>query len=55
MITQPSINPGPELTSPDQPTLSYAIDHADDIFEMSPDIDLDLASDEPILELTMHF
>jgi len=55
-ITQPSTNPpGPELTTPDQPTPSYAIDHADDIFEMSPDIEIDIASDEPILELTMRF
>jgi len=54
-ITQPSTNPTrPEITTTDQPILSYVIDHAEDIFEMSPDIEIDIASDEPIVELTMR-
>jgi len=53
-ITQPSTNPpGPEKTTTDLPTPSYAIDRADDIFEMSPDIEIDISSDEPIVELAM--
>jgi len=51
MSTNP---PGQEITKPDQPTPYYAIDHADDIFEMSPDIEVDIASDEPIVKLTMR-
>jgi len=68
---QPPINtPDPELTTPDQPrintpglepttldqsTPSYAIDRADDIFEMSPECEIDIVSDEPIIELTMRW
>jgi len=55
-ITQLSTNPrGPEITTPDQPTPSYAINRADNIFEMSPDIEIDISSDEPTLELTIRF
>jgi len=51
----PADSPVPELPTTDQPTPSYAIDHNNDILEMSPDIEIDIASDEPIIELTMRF
>jgi len=53
---QPSINtPDPELTTLDQSTLLYAIDRADDIFKMSPECEINLISDEPIIELTKRY
>jgi len=51
----PTNTPGLEITIPDQSTLSCAIDRADDIFEMSPECEIDIVSDEPIIELTMRW
>jgi len=52
--TQLSTNsPVLELPTTDQPTPSYAIDHNDDILEISPDIEIDIADAELTSELTM--
>jgi len=54
--TQPPVKPPAlEQSTTDQPTPSYAIDRNKDLLEMSPDIEIDIADDEPIIELTMHF
>jgi len=53
---QPSINtPVLETTTPNQSTLIYAIDPTEDILEMSPECEIDIVSDEPILELTKSY
>jgi len=54
-VQPPADPPGPEQPTIDQPTPSYAIDRNEDILEMSPDIEIDIADDEPIIELTMYF
>jgi len=54
-VLPPADPPGPEQPTITQPTSSYAIDRNEDILEMSPDIEIDIADDEPIIELTMRF
>jgi len=54
-IQPPTDSTTPEQSTIDQPTPYYAIDRNEDILEMSPDIEIDIDDDEPIIELTMHF
>jgi len=54
-IEPPADPPGPDQPTINQHTSSSAIDRNEDILKISPDIEIDIADDEPTIEPTMRF